>query len=404
VVVGVERLPLTANGKLDRKALPDPVFEAAEYVAPANDTERVLVEVFTEVLNVAQVSVTESFFDLGGNSLLAARVVSRVRQRGLPFELRWLFSEPTIRELARRIESGGGLQNDVLIPLRAEGSRPPLFCIHPAGGLAWFYGGFAQYVADRPIYGLQDPHVVNGEPPAEEVDDIATRYVEEIRRIQPDGPYHLLGWSIGGMIAHAMATRLQSDGDQVAYLGIMDTSPVSADGEVSAADGAATDRDLVDVDRAADILGGWRDLFDLDSTITAQTAEEVAGIVRMQIAGMGLLAEDMVDRVMHSFEAAPDLAMRFRPKQFQGAVHIFTATADKENPELIAESWRDYVSGEVKNVYVATHHLGMADAASLAVIGPCIERVLSEGTDSDAQDPTEPHNRKSNSGERYETL
>ncbi|NED67304.1 hypothetical protein G3I15_40890, partial [Streptomyces sp. SID10244] len=88
--------------------------------------------------------------------------------------------------------------------------------------LAWFYGGLAPHLHDRPIYGLQDPHVVSGEPSAATVDELAVRYVEEMRRVSPDGPYHLLGWSLGGHVAHAMATMLQADGAEVAFLGIMD--------------------------------------------------------------------------------------------------------------------------------------------------------------------------------------
>uniref|UniRef100_UPI0035E3D90D non-ribosomal peptide synthetase n=2 Tax=Gordonia paraffinivorans TaxID=175628 RepID=UPI0035E3D90D len=377
-ITRIDELPMTPVGKLDKAALPEPIVGSVEHVEPETDKERVIAEVFAEVLGIEDVSVTESFFDLGGNSLSATQVVTRVHERGLPLELRWLFTDPTVRELARRVEEGSGLQNDVLITLRADGVRPPLFCVHPAGGLAWFYGGFAQYIADRPIYGLQDPHVVNGEPSASDAEELAARYVDEIRQVQPNGPYHILGWSIGGIIAHAMATRLQAAGEEVAYLGIMDSTP----GREGVPPTAETDRPDVDpaveADRAADVLGGWRDLFDLDETITAESPEEVADIVRNQIAGMGLLADEVVDRIMDSFDLSPDMLKRFRPQVFHGNVQLFTATDDKENPAEFAEGWRAFVTGEVDNVDVATHHLGMTDAASLAVIGPRIEQALSE--------------------------
>ncbi|MCV4607605.1 thioesterase domain-containing protein, partial [Escherichia coli] len=85
----------------------------------------------------------------------------------------------------------------VVVPLRAEGTRPPVFCVHPADGLAWLFGAFTPYLDDRPVYGLQDPYVVAGELPGAAIRDLAARYVDEIRRVVPDGPYHLLGWSIG---------------------------------------------------------------------------------------------------------------------------------------------------------------------------------------------------------------
>ncbi len=383
----LDALPMTPVGKLDKAALPEPVVVTADHVEPETKNERVIAEVFAEILGIERVSATESFFDLGGNSLSATQVVARVHDHGLPLELRWLFSDPTVRELARRIDEGGARGNDVLITLRGDGARPPLFCVHPAGGLAWFYGGFAPYIADRPIYGLQDPHVVNGEDSATDAHDLAARYVEEIRRVQPEGPYHLLGWSIGGIIAHAMATRLQAAGERVAYLGVMDTTP-PADGEIP--ETVVEEDTTTNPDHAADILGGWRDLFDLDDAVKAESADEVADIVRTQIAGMGLLADDVVDRVMDSFAVSPDMLMAYRPEQFAGSLQIFTATNDKENPAAVSEGWRAYVSGTIDNTDVPTHHLGMTDAASLAIIGPRVELALSATGEPSSDSPDKP--------------
>ncbi len=277
----------------------------------------------------------------------------------------------------------------MLITLRGDGSRPPLFCVHPAGGLAWFYGGFAPYIADRPIYGLQDPHVVNGEDSATDAHELAARYVQEIRRVQPEGPYHLLGWSIGGIIAHAMATRLQAVGERVAYLGIMDTAPPGGEGgETPAPEVVAEEESATNPDHTADILGGWRDLFDLDDAVKAESPEEVADIVRTQIAGMGLLADDVVDRVMDSFAVSAEVLMDYRPQRFDGSIQVFTATNDKTNPAAISESWQPHVSGTIDNTDVATHHLGMTDAASLGVIGPPrVEQALSGVREADADSP-----------------
>ncbi|MCC3325694.1 amino acid adenylation domain-containing protein [Gordonia bronchialis] len=371
----VEEFAFGSSGKLDRKALPVPDTEIVRtrFVAPETETEQIVAKTIGSVLGLERVSVTESFFDLGGNSLSATRVMAGVRDAGLPFELRWIFSDPTVRDLAARIDAGGGAGDDVLITLRRDGAHPPLFCVHPAGGLAWFYGGLAPFIVDRPLFGLQDPHVVNGEPALTDADDLAVRYVDEIRRVQPNGPYHLLGWSVGGVIAHAMATRLQAAGEQVAYLGIMDSTPQGVDTE------AELRRDGAAEENASDVLGGWRELFDLDATVHADTEEEVAAIIREQIAGMGLLDEDVVDRIMESFDAAPDIAQGFVPGVFNGAVQVFTAIRGKVDPSVIADGWRPLVSGQVINVDVDTHHLGMTDEASLRTIGPQIEAALEGG-------------------------
>ncbi|WP_143965713.1 non-ribosomal peptide synthetase [Gordonia zhaorongruii] len=374
-VTVLDALPLTPVGKLDKRALPEPVIEQAEFAAPATAAEQDVAQVFAEVLelNVSEVSATAGFFDLGGNSLAAARVVARLREAlNTEVELAWLFEDATVRGLAGRITAGdaNGL-NSVLIPLRADGERSPLFCVHPAGGLAWFFGGFAPYLADRPIYGLQDPHVVADEPPVTDVADLAARYVDEIRTAYPEGPYNLLGWSIGGTLAFEMARQLNAAGQEVDYLGVMDASLVV---EESAEPSAQTDSAASGA--VTDVLGSWRDLFDLGDDVQADNAEQVAEIVREQIAGMGLLEEGQVQRIMTSFATAETMLEGYRPGNYEGDVHFFTATAEKSAPEEFRAAWHRYVEGSVINVDVPTHHLGMADAASVALIGPAIENAL----------------------------
>jgi len=390
---------LNSAGKLDRKALPPAEFTSNDYVPPSTRTEEVVASVIAEVLGADRVGATDSFFDLGGNSLSATRVAANLREGyGFDIELAWLFNDPTVRGLARRLAEGNAVSNDVVITLRGEGARPPLFCVHPAGGLAWFYGGLAPHLDDRPIYGLQDPHVVTGEPSVTDARELARRYVEEIRRVQPHGPYHLLGWSVGGVIAHAMAVQLVDLGEDVAYLGIMDSRP--EDEPVITGHGTepeqpdtpgepATVAETIEPDASTvvDVLGGWRDLFDLGDDVHASTSEEVTAIIRQQISGMGLLAEDQVERIMDSFDSSTQVVLDYRPDVFAGDMHVFTATEDKDDPSQIAGAWRPYVTGAIDNVDVATHHLGMANADALAVIGPTLDAQLSHADGPDGRGP-----------------
>ncbi len=373
-LVTVDDLPRTIIGKLDRRRLPVPDFDGeAAFEAPANATELLVADVFAEVLERSRISAGQNFFDAGGNSLSATRVIGLLREKtGADIALSVLFADPTPRGLAAALGGSASIANGVMITLRAGGGQPPLFCIHPAGGLAWFYGGLAPYVDDRPIYGLQDPHVVLDEPAAASVDELARRYAAEIRAASPRGPYHLLGWSIGGYLAHAVAVELQRAGESVGYLGIMDS--VAGGGE-SGADGepGAVGATPVEV---GDLLGGWRELFDLPDDVTAASAEEVAAVVRDQIASMGLLEAGQVDRVMDSFANAAEIGAAYRPQEFTGDLHVFTAAADKQNPAAVAASWRPYITGTIVNVDVDTHHLGLADADSLPVVGPALQRGL----------------------------
>ncbi|MDH3024096.1 amino acid adenylation domain-containing protein [Gordonia alkanivorans] len=381
----LDEFPLTPVGKLDRAALPEPEVSAAEFIAPETAIEQAIADAYADVLGLGEVGASDSFFDLGGNSLSATRVAANLREgHGLDIELAWLFSDPTVRGLARRLAADNEVSSDIVITLRAEGAQPPLFCVHPAGGLAWFYGGLAPYLTDRPIHGLQDPHVVTGEPSITDARELAHRYIEEIRRIQPHGPYHLLGWSVGGVIAHAMATHLRELGEAVAYLGIMDSRPedepvvVGHDRPAGEDAGAQPDTAVIEPDATTvvDVLGGWRDLFDLGDDVQASTSEEVTAIIRAQIASMGLLAEEQVERIMDSFDSSTEVVLGYRPDVFDGDVHVFTATEDKDDPAQLAAAWRPFVGGSVDNVDVATHHLGMANAEALAVIGPELDRQL----------------------------
>ncbi|MGC4933554.1 amino acid adenylation domain-containing protein [Gordonia sp. DT30] len=377
----LDEFPLTAVGKLDKRALPEPQVSAGLHVEPCGPVEASVAEVFGELLGVEDVGATDSFFDLGGDSLSATRALGLLRNRhGDHLELGWLFNDPTPRGIAARIESTAAAADEVLIEL-ARGSQAPLFCVHPAGGLAWFYAGFVPYLDDRPVYGLQDPHAVSGEPFASSVEQLAGRYLAEIRRVQPQGPYHLLGWSLGGYVAYAMATQLRAAGEQVAFLGVMDSAPVPAE----PADGvASTERVRPGGEFVGDFLGGWRALFDLGEDVAASSADEVAAIVRDRIASMGLLRDEQVQWVMDSFAGGEQLVERFRPDPFDGSLLLFTATRDKEDPSAVARSWEPHVGGRVLNVDVDADHLGMANADALAVIGPVLAARLSENTHDDA--------------------
>jgi amino acid adenylation domain-containing protein len=376
----VDTMPLSTAGKIDRSRLPSPVFEAAEYVAPSGETETLVAQTVASVLGTDRVGATESFFDLGGNSLSAVRVIAALREvTGRDIELAWLFADPTVRGLAQRLAAGPQMESasaDIVIGLRAEGRGAPLFCIHPAGGLAWLYGGLATHLPGRPIYGVQDPHVVAGETAASSITEMARRYVEEIRSIRGEGPYHLLGWSLGGVIAHEMAVILEAEGAEVGVVALMDAMVSSQ----------ITDDMASNAPDAADLLGAWRVLFDLDPAPTEGSgdrdvrSDDIAALIREQLGASGLVGDDQIDRIMDSFRLSEAVMAEHRPRVFGGDLTVFTATADKAEPAMISDSWRP-LAAEVTNVDVDTAHLGMAGASALAVIGPRLSVALDDAED-----------------------
>ena len=232
-VVTLDRLPLTAEGKLDRTALPAPARAEATEVLETRKIERttalefVLCDVFAEVLGVPAVRLEDNFFTLGGHSLMVVTLIARLKARGVSVSARDVFSAPTVAGLIEQM-SFSSLRNSLsmLLPIRPHGSRPPFFCIHPGGGLSWCYMPLARFVpADIPLYGLQ-PRGLDGKSALfGSVEEMATGYIEQIRKVQPTGPYHLIGFSFGGAGAHEIAVQLQAAGDEVAALVIMDTYP-----------------------------------------------------------------------------------------------------------------------------------------------------------------------------------
>jgi amino acid adenylation domain-containing protein len=224
-----ESFPLSPNGKIDFHVLSqlDPVERemCKTYVPPRDAVELRLTQIWENLLHVYPIGVADSFFDLGGDSLSAIDLMLTIEkefQCSLP--LTALIQSPSIAALATLLRHDGNtISLGSLVPIRVQGSRPPLFCIH-ADGSVFIYRRFAEYLhPDVPIYGLQahglaDPR----QQPYRHVEEMAAHYIREIRLVQPHGPYHVCAFSAGGLIIFEMARQLQSEGEQVAFLGLLD--------------------------------------------------------------------------------------------------------------------------------------------------------------------------------------
>jgi len=229
-VVLLEAMPKTPNGKVDKRALPAPKaadFAATqEYVAPTNELQTQLASIWETVLDKKPVGIRNNFFELGGHSLLAARLMHRIEQQvGHRLPLALLLQAPTIEQLSNVMAEGASSWSS-LVPLQPKGTRPAFFCVHGVGGNVVGFRDLVRHLgSDQPFYGLQPQGLDGKQECLTSIPSMAERYLQEIRHVQPEGPYRIGGYSFGGLVAYEMAQMLEAQGEQVALLALFDAYP-----------------------------------------------------------------------------------------------------------------------------------------------------------------------------------
>lgn len=229
--VAMDRFPLTKSGKIDRKALPDPKNHLlkrvdSQYVAPRNPTEAFIAKIWERVLGLDLVSVTSDFFELGGYSLIAVKVMLAIeKETGKRLPIGSFFENSTIEKLSKLIRKD---TNDTkwtrLVPIKPTGTKPPLYIVHGAGLEVMVFQRLVKFVdPEQPIYGLQAKGVDGKETPSETIEEVAADYIAEILQHNPDGPYAIAGYSSGGIVAFEMTKQLHKAGKEVFFLGLFDS-------------------------------------------------------------------------------------------------------------------------------------------------------------------------------------
>lgn len=328
----LDALPRTLQGKVDRKMLPAPPIGrpdwTAEYIAPVDDTEALVADVWEGLLGLRPIGTGDNFFDLGGHSMLAVRMMAEIEKRtGRTLPLAALFQDATVKHLSNLLRNPEeALTASSLVPLQKSGDKPPLFCIHPAGGTVFCYMALADcFRGDRPVFGIQAVGIDGRHPPHSNIEEMTRHYAKVIREAQPCGPYHLAGWSLGGNIAYEVAQRLRTEGDEVGLLALFDSGAIPED------------QDLNDEDFLALVMALFpgQDHLSLDALREMSQQEQLDYFIE-RVAQAGLVPTndpEAAKSVFQVFQQNIKVVHENRPSIYGGKVTLFRpADQGKTNP------------------------------------------------------------------------
>ena len=366
--VALPRLPLTPQGKLDRRALPAPNAEdVAPDAPPSDEMECELGRLFARLTGAEHIGIDDSFFELGGHSLLGVKLMFEIERRfGRKLGLGVLFSAPTVRALAARLRGDAPANRRVsLLPLHTTGSSAAVFMVH------WIYRDLARRLGEtRPVYGLSFGLASSEDPDSaampDRVEAIAEHYIAEMRALQPRGPYHLLGHSAGGLVAYEMARQLRDADQVVGLLGLLDTHILSPRAERRL---IPRHRVLLNLLRAPAPFvwdHAWRRAMDRLAQLPA---------ARRWLMRRLPPAATLRLRLINQFVS------NYRPPPYEGRVHLFKSaqppfhirTEPPRPPDL---AWRDLVRGDLIVHVIPGGHMDMVSDPVAAVTAAAIEEAL----------------------------
>jgi amino acid adenylation domain-containing protein len=352
-VILLAEIPLTPNGKLDRRALPSPSQHTNTVAGrePRNAHEEKLCALFGTLLGVERVGIDDNFFTLGGHSLMATRLSAAIRkQLDVEMPVTTIIKYPTVAELAALVLIGGIPDGDadsyaVVLPLHGDPGtgKPPVWFFHGGGGLGWSYYSFAPYVQDRPAYALQSRGSDGTGALAASVQEMVDDYVTQMLEIQPEGPFHLIGWSYGGPVAHAVAAALDRRGHEVALVAVLDAQPGSGFRQ----------------------LAGWK-----QATYREEIQEQFSQYVNTRNM------DGFLDNMSRVGANNMCIMAEFESPVYRGDVLFFNAALDKD--ESWAPLWQPHVLGSIETYDVHATHNDFHMPAPVAEIFEVINRKLAD--------------------------
>jgi thioesterase domain-containing protein/acyl carrier protein len=388
----LDEMPMTPTGKIDRKKLPLPTAtgDSRGCAAPRDPMELEMAQLWEQVLGVCPIGIHDNFFEVGGHSLKAVALMEAIRKRfDVTLPLTLLFQSPTIAALCHKLrDSGDFASRDVLVLLRqGDGSRSPLFLVHPQGGGVMSYLPLVRELDDaETIYGIQSVGYESDEEPLTTMEEMTERFLAEIKQVQPKGPYRLAGWSFGGIAAYALALRLEMQGERVEFLGLFDVMPF--DPENAEANAAQQSEEAALIHQAAAfgmdpaqlkglsveagldlVLRRAHELNRLPEGTTPESMRKKMRIMMLNgIAGFSYVPQGRVRADLTLFRCSEE------PKQLELA-----------HPLVDPEKWLPYTEGSVNVIPVPGDHHSLFHPPHVSALAEAMKPLL-RATERDKQE------------------
>ncbi|ADU67817.1 enterobactin synthase subunit F [Pantoea sp. At-9b] len=358
-IVQLETFPLSSNGKLDRKALPLPqATTASAGREPHPGLESQLAAAFCQLLARDSISAQDDFFALGGHSLLAMRLAAQLRRElQQPVSVGQIMVASTVEKLAALLSDEQSHQQagfEAVLPLR-QGSGPNLFCFHPASGFAWQFSILQRYLEARwSLIGIQSPDTTSPLNHSLHLDEVCEAHLRTLREVQPHGPYYFLGYSLGGTLAQGIAARLAASGEEVAFLGLLDTWPPETQNW--------------DEKRGENVL---------DPAVLDEVNREREQFIAAQRHQAGEEMQAMFDTIEANYASSVRLLATARSARFSGRATLFLAQQTQQPGQDARRAWAPYVS-ELEVWPMDCAHVDIISPKMFEQIGPLLQRLLSE--------------------------
>jgi amino acid adenylation domain-containing protein len=367
--VVVDSLPLTSLGKIDKRALPEPELGREQTVPPRDELESTLVDIWSEVLAIPDIGVTDDFFELGGTSIQALQTFALIGKRlGFDVPSTTLLQAPTIAALGDVIRTGAWeATQDSLIPVSPGGNATPFFCVHGGGGGIFFVRDLAAHLrGNRPIFGLQARGFEGHPGPYRPVEELAANYVEEVRTVQGRGPYLLGGLSFGGKVAFEMAQQLMASGQEVALVALLDTQAIPSVRDSDPGRHRARMRSMAPTEKAAYVMRG----------VGKRLARSLKRLlIRYYLVKDRPLPDTLGLRNLYFYPMHARANRAYVPGPYGGRVAVIAA---QNRTQIHTDTWGRVSEGGFSVVEIATSHAGLVDMPHIEEVARHLQHLLDE--------------------------